>query len=66
MYAHYQDSDNQVSTLRLREKSEELQDSLLWVVCRVGKYSRIEALFDSITTYDYNTMLIGVNEFVIK
>lgn len=42
------------------------RDQLLWVICRVGKYSKIKAPFNAITTFDHNTVLISLQKVIVK
>ena len=42
------------------------QNSLLWVVSRVSKKSRIDATLDTINTFNHNTVHVCMYEFLVK
>jgi hypothetical protein len=39
---------------------------LLWVVCRICEYARVEATFDAIKASNHDSMLVCFEEFIIK
>lgn len=41
-------------------------DLLLWVVCRIREYARVEATFDAIKAGNHDSMLVCFEEFIIK
>jgi hypothetical protein len=42
------------------------EDELFWVVSRISKDPRIEAVFYTITTSDHNAVLICVDEILVQ
>jgi hypothetical protein len=44
----------------------ERQALLLWIICGVCEYSRIKSTCNAITTFNHDTVFIGIQEFVVE